>query len=102
MSNLSTAPKTAFRQSGEHTARGFEAGPRQELLRCRADVQRSGRALERAQSLFESGDALVFCERAVAGLEPGDEVEVQMDSGQELAGSIAEVIPLDDSLLLSL
>ncbi len=86
---------------GERTAMGFEKAATETVLEGRADVQESGRALSRAQELYETGDVLVFANE-VEEVRPGDSIELEMDDGRTLKGAVAEVIALDDSLLISL
>lgn len=89
------------RGEGKHTVEGFEKNSVEEVLSCRADTQENGRALQRAQQLYETGDVLVFAS-SVEGVKPADGAELNMDDGRTLYGSVDEVIGIDDSLLISL
>ncbi|MCS3827439.1 hypothetical protein GGP85_002909 [Salinibacter ruber] len=93
---------TVTRAEGERTAAGFEQTSTQAILQQGADAQESGRALERAQQLYETGDVLVFAGEGVEDVRPGDSAELDMDDGRTLNGSVEEVISLDNSLLLTL
>lgn len=92
---------TVTRAEGERTAAGFEETSTRVILQQGADVQESGRALSRAQELYETGDVLVFA-GGVEEVRPGDQVTLEMDDGRALDGSVEEVIHLDDSLLIAL
>jgi hypothetical protein len=93
---------TVSRPQGQRTAKGFERAGTETVLSCRADAQESGRSLERAQQLYETGDMLAFCSKGVAEVEPGDSITLDMDDGRTIEGSVEEVMPIDSSLLLSL
>lgn len=90
------------RPAGERTARGYEQTGADQVLQCRCDAQESGRSLERAQQLYETGDVLVFCQKDVIHAQPGDIAQIDMDDGRQLDGSVEEVMPLDRSILISL
>ncbi len=92
---------TVTRPEGKRTAKGFEQTSTETVLEQRADAQESGRALQRAQQLYETGDALVFANE-VSDVRPGDQVTLDMDDGRTLSGSVEEVIGIDDSILVSL
>lgn len=92
---------TVTRTEGERTAQGFEENGTTIVLECRCDAQESGRALQRAQQLYETGDVLVFA-NDVEQVRPGDSVELEMDDGRTLNGSVEEVMPIDSSILISL
>jgi len=102
MGYFSNATAKVQRPQGNRTAAGFERTGTKEILETRGDFQESGRSLERAQQLFESGDGLFFATKGIGKVEPGDEVTLDMDDGQTLTGSVEEVIPLDNKLLVSL
>lgn len=93
---------TVSRAEGERTAVGFEESGTTTVLKCRADAQESGRDLERLQQLHETGDALVFASQAISGIEPGDQVTLNMDDGRTLEGSVEDASPVDDSILVGL
>jgi len=101
MGYFSNATITITRSQGNRTAAGFEQTGTKEILQSRGDAQESGRSLARAQQLFETGDVLFFAEKSVADVDPGDSVEIQHDD-RTLTGSVDEVIPLDNKLLISL
>lgn len=88
------------RTEGERTAEGFEEDSTSTVLEQRADAQESGRALERAQQLHETGDVLVFTDE-VEKVRPGDQVRLEMDGGRTLTGSVDEVSAIDSSILIS-
>ncbi len=92
---------TVIRPEGKRTAKGFEQTSTKTIVQQGADAQESGRALQRAQQLYETGDVLVFTNE-VEEVRPGDSIELDMDDGRTLQGAVAEVIALDDSLLITL
>lgn len=96
------ADLTLTRSQGNRTAAGYERAGTETILQCRADAQESGRSLVRAQQLYEAGDLLVFAREPVTTVEPGDDVTIDHDDGRRLEGSVVEVIPLDNSLLVRL
>jgi len=98
---FSNAKLLVKRAVGNRTAAGFEEVGMTTVLDCRADVQESGRALQRAQQLYETGDAVVFTEN-VEEVCPGDQVTLEMDDGRTLEGSVEETRNLDRSLLIAL
>jgi len=102
MSYFSNCEITATREEGNRTAAGFETTSTEEILTCRGDAQESGRSLERAQQVYETGDVLLFAEASVTDVKPGDSVELDMDDGRTLNGSVEEILNIDDSLLISL
>lgn len=99
---FANASLSVSRPAGERTPRGYERTGADTILQCRADAQESGRSLERAQQLYETGDVLVFCQKDVVRVEPGDRATLDMDDGRQLDGSVEEVMPIDRSLLISL
>lgn len=99
---FANASLSVSRPAGERTPRGYEQTGADQVLQCRADAQESGRSLERAQQLYETGDVLVFCQKDVVRVDPGDIAQIDMDDGRQLDGSVEEVMPLDRSLLISL
>lgn len=99
---FSNASATIERPTGNRTAKGFEETGTEEVLSCRGDYQGSGRSLERAQQVYETGDGLFFANLDVAEVEPGDEITIRHDDGRVLDGSVDEVIGLDNKILLSL
>jgi len=102
MGYFSNATITVSRPEGNRTSAGFERTGTKEILETRGDFQESGRSLERAQQLFETGDGLFFATKGIGAVEPGDEVTLDMDDGRTMEGSVEEVIPLDNKLLISL
>lgn len=100
---LSNADVTATRSQGERTAAGYEENSVTDVLQARADVQLSGRELERKQKqLHVEADALLFVEKDVSDLQPGDDLTIGRDGGQTLGGTVREVSPLDDAVLVGL
>lgn len=90
------------RPQGDRTAAGYEQTGTETLLQCRCDAQESGRSLERAQQLHETGDVPAFAEESVTDVEPGDEGTIDLDEGRTLSGSAEEIVEADDSLLITL
>ena len=99
---FSNSTATVERPEGTRSAAGYEQTGSKEILSCRGDAQESGRSLERLQQLHETGDLVFFAEQSVTDVEAGDNVILEMDDGRTLEGSVEEVNPLDDSLLVGL
>lgn len=99
---FNNAKATVTRPKGERTAAGFERSGTQTVLETRGDFQESGRSLERAQQVYETGDGLFLADCGVSDVEPGDEVTINHDDGRTLEGSVEDVIAIDNSLLISL
>jgi len=102
MGYFSNATITVTRPQGERTAAGFEQTGTETILQSRGDAQESGRSLQRAHQLYETGDLLFFATNGVGKVETGDEAEIQHDDGRTLTGSVDEVERLDNKLLISL
>jgi len=66
------------------------------VLDCDGDLQESGRAFEERSAYYETGDALFFAGEDVSSVEIGDDATV---NGRP--ASVAEVMPIDDSLMLT-
>lgn len=90
------------RHEGNRTPAGYEETGTKTVLECRADFQESGRSLERLQQLHETGDGLLFPEEDCTDVQPGDSVELDMDDGRRLEGSVEKARSLDRSLLVVL
>jgi len=102
MSYFANCTATVTRSQGNRTPAGYEKTGSKEILSCRGDAQESGRSLERLQQLHDSGDVLFFSEKSLTDVEAGDNVILEMDDGRTIGGSVEEVVPLDDSLLVGL
>lgn len=66
---------TVTRTEGKHTAQGFEESGTTTVLDCRCGARESGRAFQRAQQLYETGDVLVFANQ-VEDIRPGDSAKL--------------------------
>jgi len=92
---------TVTRSEGSRGADGYEETDATVVLDCDADVQSQGRAFRERAAYFETGDALAFAEDDVSDVSVGDSVTVTR-GGTDTTGTVAEVMPLDDSLLITL
>lgn len=126
MSYFDNCSLTVIRSKGKRTAAGFEQTSTSEVLTVRGDAQESGHSLTRLQQLHESGDILFFADASITEVEsndafalspsgpalrfgssesdkirPGDSVELEMDDGRTLEGTIEEVMGLDNSILIT-
>jgi hypothetical protein len=102
MSYFANCTATVTRSQGNRTPAGYEQTGSKEILSCRGDAQEGGRSLERLQQLHDVGDVVFFAEQSVTDVEAGDNVILEMDDGRTIGGSVEEVVPLDDSLLVGL
>ena len=99
---FANADATISRPEGTRSAKGYEKTGSKEILSCRGDAQEGGRSLERLQQLHEMGDLVFFAEEPVVDVEAGDNISLDHDDGRTIEGSVEEVIPLDNSLLVGL
>ena len=101
-SAMSNADLTVTRTSVTRDADGATEGDTTTVLQTRGDLQTDGETLQQQQAFFEAGDALFFPETGVGAIQPGDAFTVETDGGRTYTGSVEEVAPLSQMLLLSL
>lgn len=92
---------TVTRPEGSRGAGGFEQSGTKTVLECRGDVQQGGREFRELRSHYETGDVLVYAEKGVAGVEVGDDVAIEHDSGRTVQASVEATMLDSDALLLS-
>lgn len=101
-SRFHNAGLVVTRRQTQETYRGDEKTGTTQLLSCRCDMQEAGKSLARARDVYETGDAIVFPEQSVTAVRPEDDVEVTSDDGRTITGVVEQVIPMSNSLLISL
>jgi hypothetical protein len=89
---------TVTRSEGSRGADGWTEDSTKTVLSADGDLQQSGRAYENRAAHYEVGDALFFADGDVSDVEVGDSATVN----GSLGATVEEVMPIDDSLLLSL